>query len=188
MWGEKRTEICVRAICEGVEVTFCPRLEVVQLIIQTTQNQTGCEWASANTVLIPQHTELTFPQSDYIYWPRTRPLDYLNVTALTYVFLSPYHCSLFSSILAAAATAVGAWREEAQHIVQRRLGQKSRDWSHMSGGECMSWRVAESRRNVKDFSKDNSVWVRVFYLQLRTDRIKTSDKHKETEINWGYWA
>ncbi len=41
-------------------------LEDIQLIIQTTQNQTSREWASANTVLIPQWTKLTFSQIDYV--------------------------------------------------------------------------------------------------------------------------
>lgn len=142
------TEISESHLCECRGYLFS-LLEDVQLIIQTTQNQTSSEWASANTVLIPQRTELTFSQTDYVKWPCSRPLDYLSLTALTCVFLPPHYCSLSSSVLDAAA-AVGAWREEAPHTVQCRHGQKSREWSRMSGGECVSWGAAESRRNIKD--------------------------------------
>lgn len=75
-------------------------LEVVQLIIQTTQNQTSSEWASANKVLIEQRPEWTFSQMDYVINGHTvKPwTSWGFLTVLTWVFLPPHHCRLSSSI------------------------------------------------------------------------------------------
>lgn len=64
--GRKKADrnMCEWGRCECAGYLLFLPLECVQLIIPITQNQTGGGWASANTVLIPQWTELTFSQAD----------------------------------------------------------------------------------------------------------------------------
>ena len=46
------------------------------------------------------------------------------------------------------------WRRSTAHHPRRPVV-----WSHMSGGESVSWGMAESQGNIKDFFKNNCVFL-----------------------------